>query len=557
MPFLVSGDDQPVASPKFWKLAAIPLGLALAGIPAAAVHTWLSHYIEQDGVNELNVSARRVIALTEMRLAGVIRGLDELAAGGVRSCAGLDRDAMNEMSFRIVPVKEVSIVDSDGATICTNLALPFVQRQVISTPIESAHSEIVIEVIRLGDGTENGLRVRRTIADGAWLAALIPSDLLIPRIAPNGGPISVNATLAATDGTMIGERSAADPDTAPTNDLLTAQFRSDHFGIVVATSIPRTRVLASHSDLVTMATLGTGSSAALILALVAFGSRRARGNPVDELARAIQNDEFVPYYQPIIDLTTARVVSAEVLIRWRKPDGSLVPPVQFIPLTEATGLIVPLTRALMRRVSVEAGAAIGARPQFKIGFNLSARHFADEVIVKDVNAIFGGSPISLGQVLLEVTERQQLDNLTMARRVIASLQGLGVHVGIDDLGTGHSGLSYMLKLGVDFIKIDKIFVDAIDTERYSTTIIETLVGLGRDMNMEIIAEGVETFEQVQHLRERGIRKAQGYVFAPPLPGASFLKLLEASDPIPSARAGRGPAKQGTGISVPNAAVAAA
>ena len=141
-------------------------------------------------------------------------------------------------------------------------------------------------------------------------------------------------------------------------------------------------------------------------------------------------------------------------------------------------------------------------------------------------------------MLLEVTERQALDNLTMARRVIASLQGLGVHVGIDDLGTGHSGLSYMLKLGVDFIKIDKMFVDAIDTERYSTTIIETLVGLARDMRMEIIAEGVETFEQVQHLRERGIRKAQGYVFAPPLPGSSFLKLLEAAGPTPARRSAR-------------------
>jgi sensor c-di-GMP phosphodiesterase-like protein len=290
---------------------------------------------------------------------------------------------------------------------------------------------------------------------------------------------------------------------------------------------------------------------------VAFGSRRARGNPVDELARAIENDEFVPYYQPIVDLTTARVVSAEVLIRWRKPDGNLVPPVQFIPLAESTGLIVPLTRALMRRVSAEAGAAIGARPQFKIGFNLSARHFADEAIVTDVSAIFTGSPISLGQILLEVTERQPLDNLTMARRVIAALQGLGVHVGIDDLGTGHSGLSYMLKLGVDFIKIDKIFVDAIDTERYSTTIIETLVGLGRDMNMEIIAEGVETFEQVQHLRERGIRKAQGYVFAPPLPGASFLKLLEASDPIPAAPAGHHRAEQASDSLMPGAIVAAA
>lgn len=211
------------------------------------------------------------------------------------------------------------------------------------------------------------------------------------------------------------------------------------------------------------------------------------------------------------------------------PSDLLVPPAQFIPLAEQGGLIIEMTRALMRRVCEEAGAAIGARPQFRIGFNLSARHFLDEAVVEDVRSIFGGSPIAFDQVLLEVAERQALDNLTVARRVIASLQGLGMRVGIDDLGTGHSGLSYMLKLGVDFIKIDKMFVDAIDTERYSGNIIETLVILAHDMEMEIIAEGVETFEQVQHLSERGIRKAQGYVLAPPLPGASFLKLLAASD----------------------------
>jgi sensor c-di-GMP phosphodiesterase-like protein len=551
----VSGEDRPVVSPRLWKLAAIPLGLALAGVPAAAVHTWLNHYIEQEGVSELSVSAKRVIALTEARIARVVAGLDDLAARGVRSCVDADRDAMHEMSFRVVPVKEVSVVDSDGSTICTNLALPFSQRQVLSAPIESTHSEIVIEVIRLGDHNENGLRIRRTIADGYWLAALMPSDLLIPRISPSGGPIIVNATLAASDGTIIGERSAAPADQAESSEALIAHFRSEHFGLLVTTSIPRARVLASHADLVMMATLGTGSTAALILLLVAFRPWRPRASPAEELARAIENDEFVPYYQPIVDLTSARVVSAEVLIRWRKPDGTLVPPVQFIPLAESTGLIVPLTRALMRRVVAEAGAVIGARPNFKIGFNLSALHFLDETIVEDVRAIFGGSAIALSQVLLEVTERQPLDNLTMARRVIAELQGLGVHVGIDDLGTGHSGLSYMLKLGVDFIKIDKMFVDAIGTERYSTTIIETLVGLGRDMRMEIIAEGVETFEQVQHLRERGIRKAQGYVFAPPLPGASFLKLLEASDPKPASRAERVPEMTSESVRQPVAVVA--
>ena len=167
-------------------------------------------------------------------------------------------------------------------------------------------------------------------------------------------------------------------------------------------------------------------------------------------------------------------------------------------------------------------------------FNLTARHFTNEDIVKDVRRIFNKSQIRMSQVVLEVTERQPLENLTETRRVIAALQGLGVRVAIDDVGTGHSGLSYMLKLGVDIIKIDKMFIDAIGTDRNSNTIIETLIDLAQNMRMEIIAEGVESFEQVVHLRELGVRAAQGYVFAPPLPGSAFLQLVEAIDPLKSA-----------------------
>jgi sensor c-di-GMP phosphodiesterase-like protein len=527
----VSGEET-VVSPKLWKLLAIPIGLALAAVPAAAVHFWLGGYFEKRSMSELEVTAKRVIWLTETRLGHVIEGLDALAARGVTSCAGGDRVAMHETSFRVVPIKEISIVGANTATVCTNLDVALGRRNVISEPIENGRADVVVEIVRLND-KENLVRVRRASVWGTWLAALVPVEMLVPRTSSNGGPVVVSATLASADGTVIGERA---PDQAEDDDgpLLTTQLKSERFGFVVTASMPRTRAIASGADLVLIAALGTGLGTALILTLLAFGPWRPRDNPIAEIERAIHNDEFVPYYQPIVDLTTARIVSAEVLIRWRKPDGTLVPPVQFIPLAENSGLIIALTRALMRRVCTEAGAAIGARPNFRVGFNLSAHHFVDETIVEDVRTIFGASPIALNQVLLEVTERQPLDNLTMTRRVIAALQGLGASVGLDDVGTGHSGLSYMLKLGVDFIKIDKIFVDAIGTERYSTTIIETLVNLARDMHMEIIAEGVETFEQVQHLRERGIRKAQGYVFAPPLPGTSFIQLLRANAPCPGA-----------------------
>ena len=193
-----------------------------------------------------------------------------------------------------------------------------------------------------------------------------------------------------------------------------------------------------------------------------------------------------------------------------------------------------MTRDLMRRVCVEAGPAIGRRPGMKISFNLAGQLFGDQTIVNDVRKIFAGSPIKFSQVVLEVTERDPIENFTATRQTIAAFQGLGMRIAIDDVGTGHSGLSYMLKLGVDIIKIDKMFVDAIGTDRNSTTIVETLVDLAHNMRMDVVAEGVENFEQVVYLRELGIRSAQGYVFAPPLPGKAFLQLVEAIDPLPAA-----------------------
>jgi sensor c-di-GMP phosphodiesterase-like protein len=203
----------------------------------------------------------------------------------------------------------------------------------------------------------------------------------------------------------------------------------------------------------------------------------------------------------------------------------------FIPLAESSGLIMDMTDAIMRAVRDEFGAVLAPRPGVKMGFNLTAAHFASDAVVDEVRDIFAGSPIRFSQIVLEITERQPLEDLDMARHVIAALQELGCSVAIDDVGTGHGGLSYLLKLGANCIKIDKMFVDAIGSERYSTPIIETLVELANRMRMEVFAEGVENFDQVKYLRERGIFLAQGYAFAPPLPGRQFRALLEAAHPL--------------------------
>jgi sensor c-di-GMP phosphodiesterase-like protein len=218
------------------------------------------------------------------------------------------------------------------------------------------------------------------------------------------------------------------------------------------------------------------------------------------------------------------------LVRWRKPDGRMAPPGSFIGLAEASDQIFPLTRALMESALADLGEAYRARPGLKVGFNLVARHFDDVSIVDDVERIFAGSQIGIGQLMFEVTERQPLTDIPRARIVISKLQALGARVALDDVGTGHGGLSYLLKLGVDVMKMDKMFVDAIGTSRYSVAIVDSLVRLASDMNLDLIAEGVETIEQVEYLRAKGVRMAQGYVFAPPLPASSYLALVKAMTP---------------------------
>jgi sensor c-di-GMP phosphodiesterase-like protein len=355
--------------------------------------------------------------------------------------------------------------------------------------------------------------------------------LLLPQVSIDGSPFSAYAQIATAGGELIG---ATGERPEPSNARFSITARSSKLGIVAEIVVPREMIPAEHSGLKIIGLFVTGVIILILGVFAVLMPRRTTGNPIADIERALAAGEFVPYYQPIVDIRSGQLRGAEVLVRWRKPDGTLVLPGSFIPLAESSGLILEMTRDLMRKVCVEAGSAIGCRPALKISFNFAGQLFKNESIVKDVRSIFSGSLIKLSQVVLELTERDPIENFTETRQIIAALQGLGVRIAIDDVGTGHSGLSYMLKLGVDIIKIDKMFVDAIGTDRNSTTIVETLVDLAHNMRMDVVAEGVENFEQVMHLRDLGIRSAQGYVFAPPLPGSAFLQLIEAIDPIPVA-----------------------
>lgn len=512
------------------KLIAIAVGVLLAGAPMLALDMWIDGVILRQGANDTETFARRSVNLAESRLSLAEAALERLVQSGVDQCRPEQIEKLKKIGLTLAWAKQLAVLGPAGQPICSDLDLPHETVRVLASR-DVKDSPSVLEVIQIGEGPERLVRLRRPAGSGVnQVSALLASDVLVARLAIRSPMPGIYGQLALFDGTPIDETGKR-PQESEALTLLNNNARiSEKFGLRATTSYPQVEHTSSLSDLREIATSITGLFALLLIGSVLLMRRRERDNPVDELARALKAGEFVPYYQPTVDIVSGKLRGAEVLMRWKKRDGTILPPAAFIPLAESSGLIIEMTHSMMRHVIADLGPAMAARPKFRLGFNMTAQHFANERIVRDLRDIFEPSPIAYSQIVLEVTERQPLENLSRTRRVIAALQERGVRVAIDDVGTGHGGLSYILKLGADIIKIDKMFVDALGRDNRSSTIIETLVDMANSMRMEVIAEGVETFEQVLALRERGIRSAQGYVFAPPLPAASFLQLLNAIDP---------------------------
>ena len=270
----------------------------------------------------------------------------------------------------------------------------------------------------------------------------------------------------------------------------------------------------------------TGLGVALLIYLL-----RRPPNDIARMVEAETRGEFVPYYQPVIDIVTGRLVGCEVLVRWVKPDGTVVMPNAFIHLAESSGLAAAMTLSVMSSVRKDLNRAFGARPHLTIAINLFNAHFARLRTASDVERTFRGAAIAPSQLIFELTERLPLRSVARARVVIRQLQAMGARVALDDAGTGHSGLAHLQQLGVDIVKIDKFFVDSIGAGGTAAPIVDSLIRLGHDLGMEVVAEGVETFEQLDYLRGHGCDQAQGYLFSPPLQARAFLDLVEAMEPL--------------------------
>jgi EAL domain-containing protein (putative c-di-GMP-specific phosphodiesterase class I) len=247
------------------------------------------------------------------------------------------------------------------------------------------------------------------------------------------------------------------------------------------------------------------------------------------LRRALEQEEFVIHYQPLVDAQTHRVCSFEALVRWNDPEKGLIYPDAFIQIAEASALISGIGQWVLRRACADAA---GWDNDIKIAVNLSPSQFRDKNLVASVCAALATSGLPASRLELEITESVLLNDSTTILAILQEIKALGVQISMDDFGTGYSSLSYLRSFPFDKVKIDRSFIKDLPNDKNAMAIIRAIVGLGETFGMTVTAEGVETDEQAVQLALEDCTHLQGYLFSRPVPVEAVPDLLARLAPAP-------------------------
>jgi diguanylate cyclase (GGDEF)-like protein len=247
-----------------------------------------------------------------------------------------------------------------------------------------------------------------------------------------------------------------------------------------------------------------------------------------DLRVAIDRKEFAMHYQPLISLEDGSLIGFEALLRWQHPRRGFIPPFEFIPIAEDSGLIIPITNWILKETTSQLAAWHRISPAYEnliVSVNISGKHLAQDCLTEEVRKALQETEINPYCLKLEVTESVAMENAEHTIVILNKLKDLGVQLSIDDFGTGYSSLSYLHRLPFDTLKIDRSFVNNVSETGENSEILQTIIHLAKNLKMRAIAEGIETEAQLQILRSLDCDFAQGYLFSKPLPKEEMEKLL--------------------------------
>ncbi len=474
-------------------------------------------------VQELNeIALRRSEAAVDFSAAT----LADLARRGPLNCEATALQAVRLQVYQRGAVKDIRVVKRDGSVVCSAYAETLEFDNGWASRADMLPSEdVAVLLFRVDQINGIALGVLRDIDASTSLVAILGINSYVFDVMPSELRAYSEVLLELTNADTLtryaprGDKPLADPLSFSVTSArypLRTTIRIEAQAFERWNNEPYWPIMALAAAL--------GLSFGLLLLRAVDGP----ASEVAELDAALRAGEFRPYYQPMFNLRSGAVIGCEALARRIRADGSIEPPSTFIALAERSGRIQAMTWQILACALRELQPLMQRDKAMKLSINIVPHHMLQPDFIDTLRGHVRDARVSARQIVLELTEREPLPDLAKAAEVVRRLRDEGFRVAIDDVGIGHSGLSQIQGLGASTIKIDKIFVDRIAIDPASNAIVEMLVRLSRELNMTLVAEGIENRQQVASLIACGVQEGQGYLMAPPLPIDRFIALVDAA-----------------------------
>lgn len=509
----------------------------IAGLFAVAMPILLALHVAHRQGEEAETArvlgyARDALHRSDSSADQIYEGIARLAKAGGEPCGPAELALMRKIDLASSYIQAVGRVSGDRL-ICSS---------------QGGGGEAQFDLGQPDVQTSTGSKVRRnvvfpfapgvafTVVEREGFAAIIHKDLPID-VSTGEGDLSLatitpdNRQTRSARGSIrvewLDELRGRQEATFIEGRQVVAVVKSKRYATVVVAALPihhleaRTRATA-----LVLVPAGLVASAVLVWALLRVVRLQLALPAV--LKVALRRQEFFLVYQPIVDLKSGRWVGAEALIRWRRASGELVRPDLFIPVAEETGLIERVTAEVLRLAACDAAGLFRRHPDFHLGINLSAADLQSRKTLQLLGQLARATGAGPGNLLVEATERGFM-NADVAREMVKAVRADGIRIAIDDFGTGYSSLSYLETFELDYLKIDKSFIDKIGTEAATSQVALHIIEMAKDLKLEMIAEGVETEVQAGLLCDHGVQFAQGWLFSKPLSFADLQAGLATQD----------------------------
>jgi c-di-GMP phosphodiesterase len=509
---------------KAWPSSLPSLAIVVVSIAAfcAGGHFVAKTLTEMQQARQLGEFTDIVLRRSEIIVDSATASIDDIIRNGNVGCEPASLQAFRLRVYQRPAVKDVRLVNADGSVICSahDETLEFDKTWVKRSDMLSSRDADLL-LFRVEQFGADALGVMRDLGDGRSLVVILGINSYLFDIMPAELRSHSKVLVELSNDQQFAEFSFGDVELVHSLDFVRHSSRYP----LQATILVERAALANWNSQGYWPAVLLAAALGLVFGLVTSRARRLEG-PLAELDRALAQEQFRPYFQPIFRLDTGAIVGCEVLARWVRDDGTVVPPMNFIPLAESSGRIRPMTWQILREALNDLKPLLRANKEFKLSLNIVPSHLLDRDFLDTLRRVVLSTRVSARQIVLEITERDKLESIERAAEVVRQLRHFGFKVAIDDVGVGHSGLSQLKALGATTMKIDKFFIDTITEDGSTAAIVEMLVRLARDLHMEVIAEGIETEQQLQALRACGVEEGQGYLVSPPVPAAKFTKLVE-------------------------------